>query len=44
MSEQENFEAWLAKEKPSGDAEQVQRKWLDSNEYYDYLWSKDNEL
>lgn len=31
------FEAWLVTESPSGDCEEVQRKWLESSDYKDFI-------
>lgn len=31
------FETWLVTECPSGDCEEVQRKWLESSDYKDFI-------
>jgi hypothetical protein len=36
-SEQEAFERWLSRTRPSGDATSVHNQWLDSYERMDYI-------
>lgn len=36
-AEQRAFENWLESKCPSGDCEQVQRQWLASSEYHDFI-------
>lgn len=41
MDEQQAFDKWLRKTKPSGDASEVNDQWLESSDYEDWL---DQEL
>jgi hypothetical protein len=40
--EQSAFEVWIQRTLPSGDCESVQRQWLESSDYNDFL-DEENE-